>query len=61
MEKYRKSSNSTYDIKYDLANTVEKSHLGHDNGGVSFFPYGFINGGDGQPEKFFSKVKISNK
>lgn len=48
-------------IKYDLVNTVEKSHLGHDNGGVSFFPYGFINGGDGQPEKFFSKVKISNK
>lgn len=48
-------------IKYDLVNTVKKSHLGHDNGGVSFFPYGFINGGDGPPEKFFSKVKISNK
>lgn len=48
-------------IKYNLVDTVEDSHLGHENGGASFFPYGFINGDNGPSEKFFSKMKISNK
>lgn len=48
-------------IKYDLVDTANKSHLGHEKFGASYFPYGFIHGGNGPTEKFFSKVKLSNK
>lgn len=48
-------------IKYDLVDTLEDSELGHETGGVSFHPYGFINGGNGPSEQFFSKMKIVNK
>lgn len=47
-------------IKYDLVDTLEDSQLGHETGGVSFHPYGFING-ETAVRTIFSKMKIVNK
>lgn len=49
-------------IKYTLRKTEETSHLGYDNGGFNFFPFGFVTDANGQTAtKFYQKMRITNK